>query len=477
MPRPGPREIAIPWIDGDDSWRPEPVRTYSLTQYVGSFSLVLAFPEVLLSLYDAAIIGADPGAATSRAVSSLTLPPGRRILLFAVGKAASPMAAAAVDVLLKSLHQIAGGAIVTPDADRSPYPTVAALRGDHPIPDRASFMAADKIGELSAGRRAADIAVVLVSGGASSLIAAPLRGHTEGDLTTLYRMLLGSGLDITAMNAVRKRFSRWGGGRLALALAPGATHCLAVSDVPGDDLSVIGSGPCTPDASTAAEASAIIESVGLTRHLASAHRDYLTAVTRGVAPETPKQQHPAFAHVTSRVIATNRTAIDGVANAAAKRGMNVEVIDSPLGGPAAAAGEAVARKLIAARARKDGSPKCIIWGGETTVSSAGSALGVTGGGRCQELALAAARILGDAGESAAGIRLLAAGTDGRDGVTDAAGAIVDATTWSAIRDAGGDPGFALEHHESTGALSIANALIPRRRTGTNVMDIAIGIVE
>ena len=438
---------------------------------------MVSSPTVLLSLYDAAIAGADPGDATSRAISSLKIPQDRRILLFAVGKAASPMAAAAVAALLKSLHQIAGGVIVTPDGDRSPYPTIVALRGDHPIPGRGSFEAGNKIAELSAGRRATDVAIVLISGGASSLIGAPLRGHTETDLTALYQMLLESGLDITAMNSVRKRFSRWGGGRLALALAPAATFCLAVSDVPGNELAVIGSGPCAPDTNTAADVSGILDRVGLTRQLAPTHRDYLTAVERGVAAETPKGQHPAFAHVTSRVVATNRTALDGAAAAALARGMIVEVIESPLEGAAAVAGEAVARKLIAARAVRNGSPKCIIWGGETTVAAAGSASGVSGGGRCQELALAAARVFADAGEAAAGILLLAAGTDGRDGVTDAAGAFVDGQTWPAIQQAGVDPAFALQRHESTSALASVKAIIPRRRTGTNVMDVAIGIVD
>jgi glycerate 2-kinase len=433
--------------------------------------------ETLLSLYDAAIGGADPGEATARAIQSLKIPQDRRILLFAVGKAAAPMATAAVEALLKSLHQVAGGVIVSSDGDRSPYPTVASFRGDHPIPGQASFAAAQKIGELSAGRRATDVAIVLVSGGASSLIAAPLRGHTETDLSALFEMLLGSGLDITSMNCVRKRFTRWSGGRLALALAPAATFCLAMSDVPGDELEVIGSGPCTPDTSTAAQVSAIIETAGLGRSIASSHREYLSSVVRGVSPETPKPQHPAFAHVTSRVIATNRTALDGAAAAATARGMSVEVVENPLAGAAATAGEEIARKLIAARATRNGSPKCLIWGGETTVFSGGSGAGVSGGGRCQELVLAAARVLSDAGEAASGIRLLAAGTDGRDGVTDAAGAVADAATWLAMQNAGADPASALRRHESTGALASVNAIIPRRRTGTNVMDVAIGIIE
>lgn len=438
---------------------------------------MVASSEDLLSLYEAAIGGAEPGAVTARAIESLGIPREKRVLLFAVGKAAAPMAASTVETLLKSLHQIAGGVMVTPDGEPSPYPTVVSIRGDHPVPGAASMKAAAKIAELSAGKRSNDVAIVLVSGGASSLIAAPLRGHKESDLVALFQMLLGSGLDIAAMNTVRKRFSLWGGGRLALALAPAATHCLAVSDVLGDELSVIGSGPCTPDPATAADVSAILAGAGLTSQISAAYREYLTGVTRGVAAETPKQHHPAFAHVMSRIVATNRAAVDGAAAAAESQGMRVEVVENPLSGSAATTGEAIARKLLSIRGRRSGPPRCVIWGGETTVASAGSASGVTGGGRCQELALAAARILGDAGEGATGIRLLAAGTDGRDGMTDAAGACVDGATWSAIRQAGGDPAGALQRHESNRALASVNALIPRRRTGTNVMDVAIGIVE
>ena len=146
------------------------------------------------------------------------------------------MAAAAVGSLLRSLHSIVGGVVVSADGGRRPIPRSLAMHGDHPIPGRNSFAAAAKIGEATLGRRGIDVAIVLMSGGASSLIGAPLRGMNEADLTLLYELLLGSGLDIAAMNAVRKRFSRWGAGRLALALAPAATHCLAISDVAGDDL-------------------------------------------------------------------------------------------------------------------------------------------------------------------------------------------------------------------------------------------------
>jgi hydroxypyruvate reductase len=347
------------------------------------------------------------------------------------------------------------------------------VRGDHPIPGRHSFAAAAKIADVTPGRRGNDAVIVLISGGTSSLIGAPLRGMNEADLVSLYELLLGSGLDITAMNAVRKRFSRWGGGRLALALAPAVTHCLAISDVAGDDLAVIGSGPCVPDATTVKDIVGILQRANLYNRIPQTHRDYLAAVGRGAIPETPTRSHPAFAHVTARVIGNTRLAVDGAASAARAKGFTVNIMEPRLAGEAARAGESIARHLLDASASAHGST-CWIWGGETSVTLTGSA-SPSGGGRCQELALAAARVLADAGERAAGITILAAGTDGRDGATDAAGAIVDATTWGAIASAGRDPAHALAAHESYGALRAANALVPRRDTGTNVNDVVVAV--
>jgi glycerate-2-kinase len=314
-----------------------------------------------------------------------------------------------------------------------------------------------------------------MSGGATSLIGAPLRGMNEADLTLLYELLLESGLDIGDTNAVRKRFSRWSAGRLALALAPAATHCLAISDVAGDDLGVIGSGPCVPDPTTVKDVTAILQRANLLSRIPQTHREFLTAVGRGTIPETPTAAHPAFAHVSAKVIGNNDLALEGAAAFAREQSLTVDVAPSRLTGEAARIGESIARTLIATRAN-GGANRCMLWGGETTVTlSASSSASPSGGGRCQELALAAARVLHDAGESANGIVMLAAGTDGRDGATDAAGAIVDATTWSAIAAAGRDPSQALAAHESYGALRAANALIPRRATGTNVNDIVAGI--
>lgn len=433
--------------------------------------------ELMLEMYETALTAASPSAATARAVAALPISRDARVWIFAFGKAAAPMASAAVTSLLRSLHAIIGGVIVTPDGAASPYPTLVALRGDHPVPGQNSFIAAAKIAEVSAGRRGNDVAIVLISGGASSLIGAPLKGMNEADLVSLYELLLGSGLDIAAMNSVRKRFSRWGGGRLALALAPAATYCLAISDVSGDDMAVIGSGPCTPDATTAADVLGIVEGAGLATRLPAAYREFLTLVGRGSIPETPTKTHPAFAHVTTRIVGNNRLAVDGIAECARAKGLDVDVIDERLSGDAGTAGEAIARHLLALRVA-GASRRCVIWGGETTVTLGSGPTGgkSSGGGRCQELALAAARVLNLSGADAAGISILAAGTDGRDGATDAAGAIVDASTWSAIAAAGRDPMHALASHESNGALRLANALIGRRDTGTNVNDVVIGII-
>jgi hydroxypyruvate reductase len=375
--------------------------------------------------------------------------------------------------LLKSLHSIIGGVVVAPEERPAPYPTMVAMRGDHPLPGRHSFAASVKLAEVTPGRRSSDVAIVLLSGGATSLIGAPLRGMNDSDLVALYELLLGSGLDIASVNAVRKRFSRWGAGRLALALSPARTYCLAISDVADDDLSVIGSGPCTPDATKVKDVVAILERASLLARIPATHREYLAGVGRGAIPETPSKSHPAFAHVSARVIGNTSVALDGAAAAARERGFDTTVMPSRLAGDAAAAGESIARHLLDASTAST-APACWVWGGETSVKLSGSAT-PSGGGRCQELVLAAARVLAKAGDRASGTTILAAGTDGRDGATDAAGAIVDPTTWRAIADAGRDPAHALAAHESHGALRAAHALIARRETGTNVNDVVIAL--
>ena len=437
-------------------------------------------------MYDAAIAGAAPGPVTSTALRDFHARPGQRIWLYALGKAAHPMAAAAAATLQRSLLTIAGGVIVSPEPMTSPYATVGVLKGDHPLPGRHSFTAAQRIGDMATGMRGDDVAIVLLSGGVTSLIAAPLRGMAESDLGQLFELLLGSGLDIRRMNAVRKRFTRWGAGRLALALAPARTYVYVMSDVLGDDPADIGSGPCAPDAWTVKQVIDVLQESNVLPRIAPAMREYLTGVARGVIPETPKPTHPAFAHVSTRVIGSNRLALDAVAAHARQLSLDVESIVTPLQGDAATSGAQIASALL--QRAQQGRAGCMIWGGETTVQLHAAAPSGKGahalaaeappsGGRCQELALAAARELSKHGDGARRITILAAGTDGRDGTTDAAGAFADSTIWEQIRQSGRDPDVALQRHESHAVLGAAGALLPKRFTGTNVMDVVIGLIE
>jgi glycerate 2-kinase len=405
------------------------------------------------------------------------------------------MAAGAMEGLAEAHRGVAGGVIVAPAATpglsipRAIEPAFAQLRvvaGDHPIPGPQSLAAADAIGETVASVRAGDHVIVLVSGGGTSLAASPapdVPEFSQNDLAELYAALMTSGADITAMNAVRKRFARWAGGRLAVALAHAWVHCLIVSDVVGDDVPSISSGPCVGDPMTGTALVASLERTGVWSRLPDAARRHLSVVAHGDAPETPKPHDPAFAHAASRIIVSNANALRAAAAAARSAGIDeVTVAELPLSGEASIAGVRLASELMARQKRARGpdarKSKCVIWGGETTVTFAGAGVPAAEalGGRNQELALAAARSLDDDGEQMGRIAILAAGTDGRDGPTDAAGAIVDGTTWRAVEAAGRDPAADLASHAAHRALAAASALLRTGHTGTNVMDIVIGLI-
>ena len=381
------------------------------------------------------------------------------------------MAEAAIQVLQQEGARPAGGVVVGPGVGPSPDPALEYVQGDHPEPGTGSRRAADALGK--AVERIPDRAEawVLLSGGTSSLIAAPEPGLSPADLASLYRLLLGSGLDIRAMNQIRKRFSRWGGGKLARALAPARIRVYIVSDVIGDDLSAIGSGPCVPDPATALEVRQQLEQAGLWRRIPPAARSLVISTEAGSLPETPKPGDAAFARVTSELIASNRLALEAAARRAGELGLRPTVMEAPIAGEASIVGADLARILIRSGSSSHDSvqPSCIIWGGETTVT-----LGVSpgSGGRCQELALAAAQVLRGSSD---GVALLAAGTDGRDGPTDAAGAVVNGETWQAIIRAGRDPARDLAGHNAYPALDAAGALLRPGLTGTNVMDVVIGL--
>lgn len=429
---------------------------------------------MLGDLYSAATAAVAPGPALAQRLEAVPVDPTRGIWLVALGKAALPMATTAVETLRRHGLRPTGGIVVGPAPASTPDPALLYLVGDHPEPGRSSFTAAEALARTTTQISGEDEVWVLLSGGTTSLIAAPEPGVSSAELSAIYALLLGSGLDITAMNRVRKRFSRWGAGKLARAVAPARVRVYVVSDVIGDELASIGSGPCVPDPTTAGEVRQLLDGAGLWPRIPESARRLVLSAEAGEIPETPKLDDGVFARVTVDLIASNRLALDAAARRAQELGLTPAVINLPLSGEASAAGAALGATLVqncAGRSASQSSvPDCLIWGGETTVTLGVNATGM--GGRCQELALAAARALERAPD---GVVLLAAGTDGRDGPTDAAGAIVDNQTWRAIAKAGRDPARDLAAHDAYPALDAAGALLRPGLTGTNVMDVVIGV--
>lgn len=422
-------------------------------------------------LFAASLIAADPTSFTARAVR-LRLPAdltqNRPTWIVALGKAAHTMARAAVHELRERNCPIAGGLVVGPGLADQPHPAITVLAGDHPIPGEQSLAAARALGDVCDRVPASDRVFVLLSGGATSLVAAPVEGIDAQDLTRLCEELLRSGLDISRVNAIRKRFLRWGAGRLAMALATARLEQIVLSDVIGDNLAHIASGPCVPDASTAVDVRLLLDETQMLERMPAPMLRYLDEVMRHERLETPKSDSPAFLFTGVPAVQGNGGVLDAGALRARVLGFDpVVIVNEPLHGEAAHAGVRIA---AAATALPRGG--VAFWGGETTVTM-GSARG--NGGRCQEMMLSAALDLAEAGHGASGITLLAAGTDGRDGPTDAAGAIVDATTAARIVESGLLPTAALSGHNSYDALHRAGALLKTGLTGTNVGDVVIAV--
>jgi len=333
-------------------------------------------PRALLAeLYWAAVTAAAPGPALRAALDTAT-PPAGPVHLLALGKAAHPMAAAAVAWLAERGQAPAGGLLVVPEPGPTPHPALAVAVGDHPQPGTGSLGAAEALGRAVQGVAPGHEVWVLLSGGTTSLIGAPVAGISPADLTQLYRLLLGSGLDITAMNRIRKRFARWAGGRLAAALSPAHVKNFTISDVIGDDLGSIGSGPCVPDASSAAEVKTALGSAGLWEQLPAALRGHLEAAITGDIPETPKPGDAAFRRTETILIASNRLALEAACRLATSRGLAAHLLDAALAGEASAVGRRLASTLLTydatnvAGAQDGGMNKhaVLVWGGETTVT-------------------------------------------------------------------------------------------------------------
>ena len=407
------------------------------------------------------VAAADPAASTASAIRGLDLraKAGGRVAVLAVGKAAFGMTRAAIEMLGDHVRPADVLVVAHDEAKRLGH--FDALRSGHPLPDERGQAAAREVERRAAELDAGDLALVLISGGASALLPAPAPGVLLKDKLEATRQLLRSGATIHELNAVRKHLSTTKGGGLLRQLRPARVVTLALSDVIDDDPSVIGSGPTAADPSTFKDALAVLVRRGVAETCPTPVRERLEAGARGELEETPKPGDPVFDGTTYRIVGGNRTSVRAMVAVCGER---VETEPEPIEGEAREVGAMLAGRFASA------VPRAYIAGGETTVTVRGAGKG----GRSQELALAFAleAAKGPLAERSDWV-FLAAGTDGRDGPTDAAGGIVDAATVTRIRTAGVDPVAAMEENDSYGALDAAGALLRTGATGTNVADVVV----
>lgn len=424
---------------------------------------------ILEQVFQGALAAVAPGPAVRRGLEGVELNPRQWIRLLALGKAAAPMATAAADVLRERGIRLRDGLVMDSRAVTLTNPALRVVVGDHPVPGRRSAEAARALERFTEDGRPGDVVLVLLSGGTSSLLGAPVSGLTQGDLEAIHRLAMRAGLPIGQMNRLRRRFSRWAAGRLAAALVPADLHLLAISDVPGDAFADIGSGPCSPDPDRAGPLREWLMASGLWDAIPANARTALDAVVAGDLPDTPSSGDAVFHRVQPRIIAANADAMRGAKETAIRLGLRATTDPQPLSGDAAAMGRHLGHRLMAAPRLEH--PACLIWGGETAIALPEDH--TARGGRSQELALAAAEVLAAAAGSYPA--LLAAGTDGVDGRGDAAGAVVDPSTWQRIVAAGRQPLADLQVHQSYDALDSAGALLRTGPTGTNVMDLVLAL--
>jgi glycerate 2-kinase len=396
----------------------------------------------------------------SQALASEPLPP-RPIRILALGKAAGPMLEAA----LAALGPRARDPLCVLPRGASPPQGARTIAAGHPRPDAGSLSAGREI--LSWARAGGGApALVLLSGGGSALAFAPAEGLEAEAKIDAVAAVMRAGATIQSLNAVRKHLSALKGGRLGATLAPADVRVLVLSDVPGDDLSTIASGPLAADPTTYADALRAVEELGAT--LPPAARAHLEAGARGEKEETPKPGDPRLASVAHRLLAGPVHLARAAAEAARARGFDAEADPAPLTGDVA---DVAARLAAWARRSAGRGRRLLALGGEPTIAVPAAAR-APDGGRAQHLALLAAKAL--AGLPAA---VLAAGSDGRDGPTEQAGAVVDGATLARSVAAGVDVDAALAEARSGPACVALGAAIPRIETGTHLCDLVTVAVE
>jgi hydroxypyruvate reductase len=414
--------------------------------------------DTLLAVWRRALAAGDVAPMVSRALAGLQgLDAIGGIVVLGCGKASAAMAAAAEDALG---DRIAGGYVVVKDGYLRPTRRIRIAEARHPVPDARGEMASTTLLEMARGAGADDLVLFLVSGGGSALTPAPAPPVTLAEKQAVTRLLLEAGATIGELNAVRKHLSRFKGGQLARAAAPARVVTLALSDVIGDPLDVIASGPTAPDPTTFRDALSVLERRRVMDRVPASARERLHAGARGEVDETPKPGDPLFRRVSHLVIGNNAVVTDAAVDAAAAHGFRPTLLTRSLEGEA----RAVARELVG-RAGVLSRGECLVAGGETTVTVNGRG----SGGRCQEFALAAAIEIDGQDD----LVVLAAGTDGTDGPTDAAGAVIDGSTLARGAASGLDARRALEDNDSHAFLRATGDLIVTGPTNTNLLDLYV----
>ena len=392
----------------------------------------------------------------------------KRIFLIGAGKGTAPMAKALEDILGEWLTK---GLIIVKYGHGIPLEKTQILEAGHPIPDDAGLRATKELLKQAQECTKEDLILCAFSGGGSALLPAPLSPITLDQKQTTTRLLLECGATIDEINAIRKHLSRSKGGWLAKEAYPATIVSLLLSDVIGDRLDVIASGPTVPDESTYSDCIKIIDRYKLGDRLPKSVTDYFIKGAAGSLPETPKPGDPVFSHVQNLIVGNNRESLLAAQERALSLGYNTIVLSSQIEGEAREVAQvfgAIGKEISQANLPIS-PPACIIAGGETTVTIKGRGKG----GRNQELALASAIAI-DGWE---GISLLSAGTDGTDGPTDAAGAIVNGTTCKRARQANLYPRDFLLGNDSYTFFESLGDLLKTGPTRTNVMDIICMLVD
>ncbi len=408
------------------------------------------------AIFQAGLKAADPGDAVVRHLKGQDFSRYARVFVVGAGKAGASMALAAERVLGR---RITAGLINVKAISPAKLRRIELNESGHPVPDERGVSGAARIADLASSAGKDDLVLCLISGGASALLPLPPAPVTLAEKQQMTRLLLACGADIHELNAVRKHISRIKGGQLAHMAAPARVEALLLSDVIGDDLDTIGSGPTAPDASTFQTVAAIFEKYKLGEQVPPSIRDRIDSGLRGEIPETPKPGDPCFSRVRNTIVGSNRLALAAAARRARELGYRTTVLSHSIEGET----REIAR-MHAAIARDARPGTCIITGGETTVTLKGSGLG----GRNQEFVLAA-------GIDIAGVPgtvILSAGTDGSDGPTDAAGAIADGDTLRRNPQAA----QYLANNDSYHYFEKLNDLIVTGPTHTNVMDVHVILV-